>query len=237
MRRATSCSSGSAIATSARVAGTRGWLGGSAPARGWNRVQRAGSDARGWLGSSALAREGRGGGAGPQGAWPPPPAGGTVIHRVLSTVGFKTLACFLCPEHRRPRLKDVRAGPRRESGLMEYTVYAGPTRVSGKSLPGFGRAESARRSSAQLWPHRPALPTLLSSQRVSAELRQHHTRGSSPPPPPVPEDRSKKGFGAGPEGEQFRRLRADGGASQRWKSRHLAHSSLDLGTQGATFPK
>lgn len=135
-----------------------------------------------------------GGGAGPQGAGPLPPAGGTVFHRVLSTVGFKTLACFWCPEHKRPRLEDVRAGPRCESGLMKYSVYAGPTRVSGKYSPSFSRAESARRSSAQLWPrpqalggaHRPALPTRLPSQRVSAELWQNHTRGPSPQDPRLP---------------------------------------------------
>ena len=193
MRRATSCSSGSAIATSARVAGTTGRLGGSAPARSGSGVQGVGPDARGRLSSSAPARWG-GGGAGPQGAGPLPPAGGTVFHRVLSTVGFKTLACFWCPEHKRPRLEDVRAGPRCESGLMKYSVYAGPTRVSGKYSPSFSRAESARRSSAQLWPrpqalggaHRPALPTRLPSQRVSAELWQNHTRGPSPQDPRLP---------------------------------------------------
>lgn len=139
MRRATSCSSESAIATSARVAGTRGRLGGSAPAPSGSGAQGAGPDARGRL--SAPLRRGRGSGAGPQGAGPPPPAGGTVFHRVLCTVGFKTLACFWCPEHRSPRLEDVCAGPRCESGLMEYSVYAGPTRVSGKYSPDFGRAE------------------------------------------------------------------------------------------------
>lgn len=111
MRRATSCSSGSAIAETARAHRREEGLGDCAPARdpaareSWD-VCRAGTlDAALGAGPAAPYRKSR-------------------ISLNFRYYDFETPAYFLYPEQTRPFLRDVREGPRCQLRSMEYGVYA-----------------------------------------------------------------------------------------------------------------